>query len=201
MADVSIAVVREFFEENQFLVKINRKYIPTSKSRTEIEEIDLFVLNLKSKEGTPPGFVITPRDVAKIPRAIVKVKGWHTESFSPAVLTTFPKIFQFVMPDVVKLATQFFGSKEFWRILVVPSLPVTRSTRERSVEILKSRGVTGVIEFRTILELIAKEVRPNRNYFESDILQLIRLLKIYDMLKGGQLELFDRRRRKRQEHE
>lgn len=197
MSDVSIAVVREFFEQYKFLVKINRKYIPTKKMRTEIEEIDLFVLNLKPQEGNVSSFVITPEDIPKIPRAIVKVKGWHTESFGPAVLTAFPKIFQFVTPDVIKLATQFFGTKEFWKILVVPSLPVTKNAKERSIEILKGKGVTGVIEFKTILEAVANMVRPNRNYFESDVLQLVRLFKTYDMLKGEQLELFGRRRRKR----
>lgn len=195
MADVSIAVVKEFFEENNFLVKVNRKYVPTSKSRTEIEEIDLFVMNLKPQEGTVSSFVIRPGEAPKISKAIIKIKGWHTESFVPSVLTTFPKIFQFVQPGVVKSATQFFGSKEFCKILVVPSLGVTKNAKERSIEILKSKGVTGVIEFKSILEAVAGMVHTNRNYFESDILQLVRLFKTYDMLKSGQLELFGRRKK------
>ena len=197
MADVSIAVVREFFEAYRFLLKINRKYVPTKKSRTEIEEIDFFVMNLKPQEGDVPFFVIRPEDIQKISRAIVKVKGWHTESFSPAVLTTFPKIFQFVQPRVVRLATQFFGTQEFSRILIVPSLPATKKARERSIEILKAKGITGVIEFKSILEAITEQVRPNRNYFESDVLQLIRMFKVYDMLKGRQLELFGRKKRRK----
>lgn len=197
MADVGIALVREFFEAHQFLVKINRKCVPTKKTRTEIEEIDLFAINLKPQEGNVSSFVITSKDIPKIPRAIVKVKGWHTESFGPAVLTAFPKMFQFVQPDAVKQAAHFFGAKDFWRILVVPSLPVTKDAKERSIEILKRKGVTGAIEFRTVLGSLSNMVRPNSNYFESDILQLIRLFRIYDMLKGGQMELFGRRRRRR----
>lgn len=197
MADVSIAVVREFFEAYRFLVKINRKYVPTKKNRTKIEEIDFFVMNLNPQDSNVSSFVIRAEDIQKVSRAIVKVKGWHTESFSPAVLTAFPKIFQFVQPGVVKLAAQFFGTQEFSRILVVPSLPATRKAKERSIEILKAKGVTGVIEFKTILEGVTEQVRPNRNYFESDVLQLIRMFKIYGMLKDGQLELFGRKRRKR----
>lgn len=197
MADVSIAVVREFFEAHQFLIKINRKYVPTKKSGKEIEEIDLFVINQKPQQEEIASFVITPKDISKIHRAIIKIKGWHTESFGPAVLTTFPKIFQFVQPGVIKSASQFFDTKDFKKILIIPSLPATDRAKERSIEILKEKGITGVVEFKTILEAVTKKVHPNRNYFESDVLQLIRLFKIYDMLKGGQLELFGRKRKVR----
>lgn len=195
MADVSIALVREFFEESGFLVKINRKYIPIGRTKTQSAEIDLAVVNLKPESGSPASFIISPNDIKKIHKAIVKVKGWHTESFSPSVLTTFPRIFQFVTPGVVKHAQEFFDTQEFWKVLVVPSLPKSKTSIEKSIEILKNKGVDGIIEFKTVLETLAKIVKPNRNYFESDILQLIRLFKIYDMLKMGQMELFSRRRR------
>lgn len=207
MADVSIALVREFFEESGFLVKINRKYIPIGRTRTQSAEIDLAVINPvrdkvsngvnpKPESGKPESFIISPNDLKKIPRAIVKVKGWHTETFSPSVLNTFPKIFQFVAPNVVRHAQEFFGTQEFWKILVVPSLPRAKASLEKSIEILKTKGIDGVIEFKTILGTLANIVKPNRNYFESDMLQLIRLFKVYDMLKLGQMELFSRRRRR-----
>lgn len=193
MADVSIGLVREFFEESGFLVKINRKY----RGKSHGAEIDLAVVNPRPESGSPDSFILSLRDIKKISRAIVKVKGWHTESFSPSVLTTFPKIFRFVTPDVVRLAQEFFGTQEFLKILVVPSLPATRTSIEKSIEILKAKGVDGVIEFKTILEAIVNMVMPNRNYFESDLLQLVRIFKVYDMLKLGQMELFGRKRRRR----
>lgn len=197
MADISIELVREFFEESGFLVKINRKYIPVGKGKIQSAEIDLAVINPKPDPTNSIPFIITPKDVKKIQRAIVKVKGWHTESFSPSVLTTFPRIFQFVTPNVIKLAQGFFGTKEFMKLLIVPSLPATKPSMERSIEILKDKGIDGVMEFKTILEAIANIVMPNRNYFQSDILQLVRLFKVYDMLKLGQMELFEQRRRRK----
>jgi len=197
MSDVSIAIVKEFFEENHFLIKINRKYIATKRQSKDTEEIDLFVMNTKLKnEEKLSNFVINPEDINQISKAIIKIKGWHTESFSPAVLTTFPKMLKFAEPNVVKSASLFFGTKDFYKILIVPSLPVTNKAKERSIEILKEKGISGVMEFKSILYAVTKMVQPNRNYFESDNLQLIRLFKIYDMLKGGQLELFGRRRKK-----
>ena len=197
MSDVSIAIVKDFFEENNFLIKINRKYIATKKKSQDVEEIDLFVLNAKPKKDKLLDFVIKPKNINNISRAIIKIKGWHTESFSPAVLTTFPKMFKFAEPDVVKLASLFFGTKEFDKILIVPSLAATNRSKDRSIEILKNKGITGVMEFKSILQAVTGMVRPNRNYFESDLLQIIRLFKIYDMLKGGQLELFGRKRRRK----
>jgi len=196
MADIGIELVREFFEAHQFLVKMHRKYVPTKKDRLQISEIDLAVLNLKPQEDKVCAFILGPRDIIKIPRAIVKVKSWHMESFSPALLNAFPKIFQFVSPGVVKLANQFFGTNNYTKILVVPSLPTTEAAKSKSIDILKKKGVDGVIEFKIILSVITDMVKKNRNYLESDILQLIRLFKVYDMLKGGQLELFGRRRKR-----
>lgn len=196
MADISIELVREFFEAHGFLVRVSGKYKPIGRGKVQDAQISLAVVNLKPESGGTAGFVLSPRDIKKVPMAIVKVKGWHTESFSPSVLTTFPGIFQFVTPSVIRLAQEFFGTKDFWKILVVPSLPVSKASLERSTEILKDKGINGVIEFKTILEAIVDLVVPNRNYFESDILQLVRLFKVYDMLKLGQMELFERRRRR-----
>jgi len=197
MSDVSIGLVKEFFEENQFLVKINRKYIPTKKTRSELEEVDIFVTNFRHQESELHDFVINAHNIKKVSNAIVKVKGWHTETFSPAVLTASPDIFRFVQPDIVKLASNFFGTKDFLKILVIPSLPLTPGVKKRSIEILKNKGVTNVLDFKTILGLITKHIKPNRNYLESDILQLIRLFKTYNMLKGPQMELFTKGRRRK----
>ncbi len=197
MADVGIELVREFFEAHQFLVKINRKYIPTKKDREKISEADLAVLNLKPQPDRLRSFVLSADDIDKLSRAIVKVKGWHTETFCPSVLTGSPKIFRFISPGVIKLAAQFFGTKDFARILVVPCLPADREMKARSIDILREKGVDGVIEFKLILKSLTKMVRINRNYLESDTLQLIRLFKVYDILKGGQLELFSAKKNRK----
>ena len=54
-----------------------------------------------------------------------------------------------------------------------------------------------VIPFRTMLAELLDEVRINRNYQKSDLLQIIRILKNYEFLREPQMELFTGRRRKR----
>ena len=56
--------------------------------------------------------------------------------------------------------------------------------------------IDGVVSFETILRELSASVETNRNYEKSDILQVIRLLKCYDLIKDDQLDLFGGRRRK-----
>jgi hypothetical protein len=47
-----------------------------------------------------------------------------------------------------------------------------------------------VLTFRTILESMLQRVESNQSYDKSDTLQLLRLLRVHDMVKSAQLELF-----------
>ena len=77
---------------------------------------------------------------------------------------------------------------------MIPGLPRDAKMRERSIELLRVKGVDGVISFRAILQDLLTGVKTNRNYEKSDLLQILRLLKNYDLLKEPQLELRLRRK-------
>ncbi len=81
MSAVSETIVREYFEQHDFLVRQHRKYI--APTRREDDDIDFFVINLLAtkREGSQP-FVLDSADLKHIKHAIVVVKGWHTETFS-----------------------------------------------------------------------------------------------------------------------
>jgi hypothetical protein len=195
MAAVSETIVREYFELHGFFVRQQRKYV--APTRKEDEEIDFFVLNPHrvAADGPLP-FVLASDDLAAVARAVVAVKGWHTESFSPAVLANAPEIFRFVEPPVFERATKAFGSEGSpTKILVVPALPQGREARDESIELLKSKGVDAVIPFHTMLADLIDQIEVNRNYQKSDLLQVIRILKNYDFFKEPQLELFKTRQR------
>jgi hypothetical protein len=59
----------------------------------------------------------------------------------------------------------------------------------KTEEMLREGGIDHVIEFPTILGFLISYVEVNCNYVESEFLQLLRLLKRYDLVKGLQLEL------------
>ncbi|HUI06561.1 MAG TPA: hypothetical protein VL486_06110 [Verrucomicrobiae bacterium] len=190
MSAVDESIVREYFESHGFLVCQRRKYIVQARRKTGDEEIDLVVLNPRATPGESPfEFEITSTELRHVARAVVAVKGWHTEVFAPGVLAHQPKIFAFVEKRALEDAQQLVGGESLTKILVVPGLPRDAKLRARSVELLRAKGVDGVISFRAILRELTAKVATNRNYQKSDLLQILRLLKNYDLLKESQLEL------------
>lgn len=196
MSAVSETIVREYFELHAFLVRQHRKHI--AQTKREEDDIDFFVLNpLSTKRDGEAPFVLNSEDLKHIERAIVVVKGWHTETFSSARLESTPEIFRFVGTKVFQQAAKVFGENGApLKILVVPSLPQSADEREKSITLLRAKGVDAVIPFRTMLADLITHTETNRNYQKSDLRQTIRILKNYDFFKEPQMELFKSKRRK-----
>ena len=197
MSAVSETIVREYFELHEFLVRQHRKYI--AQTKREDDDIDFFVLNpLATKRDGEQPFVLASEDLKYVERAIVVVKGWHTETFSSARLESTPEIFRFVGTKVFQQAAKVFGENGApLKILVVPSLPQNAAERDKSIALLRAKGVDAVIPFRTMLADLVAHTEANRNYQKSDLLQTIRILKNYDFFKEPQMELFKTKRKRR----
>lgn len=197
MSSVSETLVREYFELHEFLVRQRRKYVAPAKR--EDDDIDFFVLNPKPRPAAAaPPFVLNSEDLGCVERAIVVVKGWHTERFSSAVLTSAPEIFRFVEAGVFKQAARALGADGApLKILVVPALPAGAAAREQSIALLRDKGIDAVIPFHTMLADLIQHTETNRNYQKSDLLQIIRILKNYGFFKERQLELFKSRKPRR----
>jgi len=204
MSAIDEGIVREYFEQNGFLVRQVRKYQVQSRRKQSDEEIDLVVYNPSwQREGRKPDFFLFSTELPFLHRAVVAVKPWHSGVFSAATLKSSPEILSFLQEEVLKQVSRLFPVDETEagegdppaKILVLPGLPTQEPYRSQSVALLKERGVDGIISFRAmLLDLIAK-VEVNRNYRKSDTLQMIRILKNYDLLNGPQLDLLapDRR--------
>jgi len=203
MAGFDENIVREYFELNGFFVRQLRKYLVQSRKKRADEEIDLVVYNPNPPiDGVPAGFQLFSADMAKIRRAIVVVKAWHTSRFTPAMLKSSSRVFDFLKKEVLNKAETYFsfdegevdsevvGSGRFTKILVLPSLPTSDPQRTESIELLREQGVDGIITFSTILENLLRNVEVNHSYQKSDLLQMMRILKIYDMVKEPQMNLF-----------
>ena len=190
MSGISESIVREYFELHGFLVRQQRKHV--SPARRQGETIDFFVLNPNLRSDLRPlPFILTSKDLPGLNRAVVVIRGWHTETFSPNLLANQPEIFQFADSKIFqRAATAFGGDDGAARILVVPALPQAEVARSQSVELLRSKGIDGVISFHSILRDLVDTTDASHNYQKSDLLQIIRILKNYDLLREPQLELF-----------
>lgn len=197
MSAIDEGIVREYFEQNGFLVRQVRKYQVQARKKTSDEEIDLLVYNPAwSRESRRPDFFLFSNELPHVHRAIISVKAWHTGVFSPGTLRSSPEIFRFLEDTVMKEAARFYpvetgegADADLTKILVLPALPTQEPFRSQSVELLKQRGVDAIISFRSMLLDLIDKVEVNRNYWKSDTLQVIRLLKNYDLLKDAQMDL------------
>ena len=202
MSAIDEGIVREYFEQNGFLVRQVRKYQVQARRKTGDEEVDLVVYNPAYKRNSRrPEFFLFASELAYVHRAIVVVKGWHTGKFTPNMLKSSPEIFRFLEENVLKEVTRFFpvdaeepgNAPDVTKILVLPSLPTAEPFRSQSVAMLKEHGVDAIISFRSMLLDIIERVEINKSYGKSDTLQVIRILKNYDLLKDAQLDLLAER--------
>ena len=200
MSAIDEGIVREYFEQNGFLVRQARKYQVSARRKTGEEEIDLVVYNPAWQRGSRrPDFFLFSSELAFVHKAVVAVKGWHTGVFTPATLKSSPEIFRFLEENVLKEATRFFPEDAqdegaaLTKILVLPSLPTAEPFRSQSVELLKAHGIDAIISFRAMLLDILEKIEINQNYSKSDTLQVMRILKNYDLLKDAQLDMFPER--------
>ena len=205
MAGFDENIVREYFELNGFFVRQLRKYLVQSRKKRVDEEIDLVVYNPSATSiiGQTAGFQLFSTDMSKISRAIVVVKAWHSSRFTPAMLKSSSRVFDFLKKDVLNKAETYFSfgdsvedsdtvdHQDFTKILVLPGLPTSDPQRTESIQLLKDQGIDGIITFSTILENLLRNVEVNHSYQKSDLLQLMRILKIYDMVKEPQMNLFN----------
>ena len=194
MAAVSESIVREYFELHGFFVRQQRKFIP--RVQAEDDEIDFLVFNPNVQAAASLPFVLGSADLAGVSRAVVAVKGWHSDTFSKGVLANAPGIFRFIEPAAFQHASRAFGTDQpLTKLLVVPALPSQEKARQQSIEVLRSKGVDGVIPFRTMLQDLIDQIEINRNYQKADLLQIIRILKNYGFFKESQMELFKDKRK------
>lgn len=203
MAAIDEGIVREYFEQNGFFVRQVRKHAVQARRKTSDEEIDLVVLNPSwNREARKPEFFLFATELPYLHRAIIAVKPWHTDVFTPGMLKSSPEIFKFLEAAVQKEAVRLFPPDEgpnaerpeaFSKILVLPALPTQEPFRSQSIELLKARGVDGILSFRAILLDLVEKVEVNRSYRKSDTLEVLRILKNYDLLRDPQMDLLPTR--------
>jgi hypothetical protein len=201
MSAIDEGIVREYFEQAGFFVRQARKYVLSARKGAGEEVIDLLVFNPSWQRGSrKPDFFLFPTELPFVQRAVVSIKGWHAAGrFTPSTLRNQPDIFRFLQQDVLKEASRFFPDtpdepkEALTKILVLPGLPTAEPYRSQAVAMLKEAGVDAVISFRAMLLDLIERVDLNRNYGKSDTLQLIRILKNYDLLVDAQMDLLSER--------
>ncbi|MCA1808683.1 MAG: hypothetical protein ABR497_07470 [Kiritimatiellia bacterium] len=194
MSAVSERIVGEFFFALGYMVRQPCKYQVGGRAKRPEEEASLLIWHPGIRELRMPANVLwTAADMQGINRAVVCIYGWHAERIYPATLENLPEIVRFAEPEAMRPALQQLGATRAATILCLPQLPASRELEASLLQKLRDKGVDGVLCFRTILRELIERVDSSRNYDKSDVLQILRILKIYDLLQSPQLELFTKR--------
>ena len=199
MSSVNEWVVREYLESLGFLVRQPRKYQVVARSKGIHEEVDLLAMNPAAKGGgaRPKAKLWGASELSEVACAVVAVRGWHSERFTAAMLASSPEVYRFAEPESVRLAETELGLGDPARILCMADLPADPDQRAEALAFLKSRGIDGVILFRPMLLELIERVDAKKTYEKSDLLQILRILKNYDLLRSGQMDLFAQSRRRK----
>ncbi|PXA04442.1 hypothetical protein DDZ13_07895 [Coraliomargarita sinensis] len=204
MAGFDENIVREYFELNKFFVRQLKKYQVQTRKKQADEAIALVVYNPGAPaDDAETGYQLFSADMLKIQRAVVVVQAWHSSRFTPSILKSSSRIFDYLKKNVLNRADQYFDFEEALfdeetsteqvsckKILVLPGIPTSDPQRSEAISLFQESGIDGIITFSTILENLLRHVEVNHSYQKSELLQLMRVLKLYDMVKEPQMNLF-----------
>ncbi|MCS6771466.1 MAG: hypothetical protein NZ740_05510 [Kiritimatiellae bacterium] len=199
MPGVNEAIAREFFEAQGFLIRQPIKYLVTARPKQPNEEIDFLAIRPGSGIEAPPtgAKVMAVSDLTSVTRAVVSVRGWHTERLDPSKLSLAPELVNFTQEPAMRRARQWLGEGPITRILCISGLPSSPHLRQKTLQFLAEKGVDGILLFPLMLRTLIHLVERNKNYEKSDLFQTLRILKIYKLLADEQMELFPPRRVRR----
>lgn len=202
MSSVNDQIVREFFELQGFLVRQIRKHV--SPMPDEVEESDFWIWHPGRATGISGGKTSSSEpEIRSVASAFVFVKPWHTETFTTGVIENDQDLTKRLSStlEATDSETQSWLQHHPQNILVVSNLPKSKAAREKSMALIKEKGFDVVLTFDRILSRLLEQGERNRNYQRSDLLQTLRLLKNYGLVRPMQLELFEssKPRKKRNE--
>lgn len=190
-------IAKEYLELNGFVTMPMRKGRPQSKRLQRDDGIDLYARNLRFVEGgRAPSFLLFSSELKNLRSALICVRGWHGEKAALASMTNGADMLKYIESNVLKRIEKWFEF-EHWRelgesrfpkkILVAPAFPTQEVYRARIVSALKERGVDGILSFKSMLLDIIDRADTRQVYPGSDLLQLIRTLKTFDLVKDSQM--------------
>ena len=77
------------------------------------------------------------------------------------------------------------------KMILLPGLPGMEPFRQECIDLLKKAGVEAMLTFRTLLESLVYQILPESDSQHSSVSELLRLLKVYELFRSPQLDLFE----------
>lgn len=197
MRSIDELIVTEYLELNGFLAMPLRKGRLSTKRAGGDEGIDIYAKNTRFVAGgREPSFMLFSSELRRVESALICVRGWHGDKAALASMTSGSEMSKYVDTKIVKRLDAWLNF-ERWRdlgekdepkkILVAPVFPTQEPARKQIASSLQAKGVDGILSFKTMLLDIIDKVDTKHVYPKSDVLQLLRTLKAFDLVKDSQM--------------
>lgn len=191
------AIVREYFEYYGFFTKTLRKACPQAKRTLADEGGALYVKNPAfAVGGREPAFTMFSSELKYIDSAVVCVRGWHEDKAALASTLDGAEITKYVETKILKKIDKWFDidlkgelgiDEKPFKILVAPVFPMQEQYRRDVTHMLREKGVDAILSFKSMLVDLIDHVDTKEVYPKSETLQLIRMMKTFDLIKNSQL--------------
>ena len=211
MTDLEELVAREFFERSGFFIKrlhhAHAELTPASnKTKGKAKEIRLHPTYLVQRDtgrtqNEPIGerFQLFSSDLSGLAIATVIFFGWNTPGLNLQVFQSGARYRSWIRNEVLpSYATSLDNALSKisipvtpLRVVLLPGLPAVEPYRQECIDLLKSGGVDAMYSLRTLIESLVGQVHPRPEVATSTVAELIRLLKVYDLVRPPQMDLFE----------
>ena len=198
--DVERELVETYFESNGFLVRQTGN-MEVASGRKKHENLDtLAIFNPAVSQNASMSFRLYTSDLVKIRAGLVSLIGWGNSDFTNGMLNNDTSLLKFFKKEAKgnRLESSFnpgpelaeSGMGSFLRLLVVPALPRNEAKVAEVFGILKEAGVDGILTLRSMLENLLRQSEPTKIYTGKPFFQVLKLMKVYELAKEPQLEMF-----------
>jgi hypothetical protein len=198
--DVERELVETYFESNGFLVRQTGNLEVVSGRKKHEKLVTLGIFNPAVSHNASMSFRLYTSDLSKIRSGLVTLLGWGNSDFANGMLNNDSSLVKFFKKEVKdsRLNTGFNSSSELAqsgmgplkRLLIVPALPRNETKAGDVFSMLKEIVVDGVLTLRSLLENLLKQTEPANLYPGKPFFQILKLLKVYELAKEPQLEMF-----------
>jgi len=182
------SIVRTYFEQHGFLVR----RLEDDRGRKQAVPTTVFhVINpTVASDVAFSGKFLFSTDLDRIHQALVAVRDWHKAGkLTPRILKRPGDLYNYLDRQLFKKKEDVFKGvaselSSLRRLYVFPAHVTQAPHKAKLVDQLEVLGIEGVFSFRSIFRDLATMAMDKKHNSKDEVLELVRILAEYDLVKG-----------------
>lgn len=194
--NVECDLIRAYFEENGFWVRLHEFASEISKTKSHFPFFEIFRSTSVSSDQEKR-FRLFSGDLARYDSSVFGLIDWQVSGFSPDLLSNDVRLIKFFRKQIDNQKALWGGKdlknlmKEDQLKLIVPALPKSENKTKDLFELLRANGINGVLTMSSVLENLLRNVPGKPESRGNPTIHLLKLLKLYGLATEPQLDIFE----------